>query len=716
MACNDRQLTQAQREEAFTQQRTAGVVRAARPFSGEATPENLVDYLNREVYPALRANREKLNDVYRQVTDNAPSANPLGYYFSTELASGADPTTGRLRLGVSLPQNGSTVISLSQQNGRAQDVAVWLDVMAGSITVPLGTVTLYDAIDPSRFLRFELDAMTDQGAYWDLAVTFAESSHDNPFVDGEAIFLSFIPGATPSGTVVPVGSLGPIAQSRILGRAEGAGTGDVTELTPTQVVAVIDGENATWTGAHSFTGASHTVNVTGAASITAGTTASITTTTGDINLTPGDDLVVTAADFVAIAATAGSVQFNAGVDVIAIATDDVILTASDNIALTAGTSITAASTADILLNATDGLGVAAGFSVANVATGDVVVNATSGIGIFAGFASAETSISADDISIGGDSGVAITAGIAAVTNVAAGILLSTANSITATTNSVERLEIESTGAWQLGGDVGTSGAVLTSRGSGTPPVWQVGSSNKSLCQWWEDFEFITQATLPGIFFAGSSGSWQMSLAGAAGGSSSVIAAEAGHPGIVRLTTHTVSGTLISLYRGSTNTTAPVGTAWVRGDQILRFEAVVRPTLTETKGLLIGFAEDVSSIITTGVGQSHIMAFMFDSANALLDVNIQCVTRESDGTAVINDSGISMTSIHGTWITLEIRQTTLGTVEFLINESVVATHTTQVPDSETLNCGLTVLTRAASATALDIDYVSFISHPLDRTAG
>jgi hypothetical protein len=55
-----------------------------------------------------------------------------------------------------------------------------------------------------------------------------------------------------------------LAQSRIIGRAEGAGTGVPTALTPTQVVAIIDGENATWTGVHSFTGASHTIDVTGA--------------------------------------------------------------------------------------------------------------------------------------------------------------------------------------------------------------------------------------------------------------------------------------------------------------------------------------------------------------------------------------------------------------------------------------------------------------------
>jgi hypothetical protein len=287
-------------------------------------------------------------------------------------------------------------------------------------------------------------------------------------------------------------------------------------------------------------------------------------------------------------------------------------------------------------------------------------------------------------------------------------------SIRLLTAATERLEIEADGAWQLGGDAGTEGCVLASRGASAPPVWQLGR-NKNICEWYEDFEYVTNSSLVGQFFGGSS-NWMTTVAGAAGGSTAAISAEAGHPGIVRLQTHTVSGTLVSLYRGSNSTGTPVGAAWVRGDQIRRFEAVVRPTLTETKGLLIGFAEELASVAITGTGQSHIMAFMFDSANTSLDVNLQCVTRESDGTATVTDSGISMTSVHGTWITLEILQDTLGTVEFLINGSVVATHNTQVPDSETMNCGCCVVTRAASATALDIDYVSFISQPLDRTAG
>lgn len=47
--------------------------------------------------------------------------------------------------------------------------------------------------------------------------------------------------------------LADMAQSRIKGRAEGAGTGPPTDLTPTEVVSIIDGEAPTWTALHTFT-------------------------------------------------------------------------------------------------------------------------------------------------------------------------------------------------------------------------------------------------------------------------------------------------------------------------------------------------------------------------------------------------------------------------------------------------------------------------------
>lgn len=218
-ACDlTRPLTQAQLEAGFNQQRT-GVGQALRPFSGSPTIENLLDYINRELVPVLRATRNAANDVWKQVVDNAPSANPLAFYFSTTTAA-ADPTAGRVRLNQAV-QNTATVIRVSESNGRLQSVQPWLDVMSGGPTTPLGTVTLLDSINPGRFLRFDLNTMTDQGAYWDLGVSFIEGSDASPFVDDEAVTIGFIAGVSAAGSTVPVGSLSPIANDTFLGNVSG---------------------------------------------------------------------------------------------------------------------------------------------------------------------------------------------------------------------------------------------------------------------------------------------------------------------------------------------------------------------------------------------------------------------------------------------------------------------------------------------------------------
>ncbi|MES2211305.1 MAG: glycosyl hydrolase family 28-related protein, partial [Chloroflexota bacterium] len=216
-ACDDRQLSEAQRQAGYQSQRT-GVVAAVRPFSGRPTIENLIDYINRELQPAVRRTRDKVNEIYLPVVDNAPSGNPLGFYFSTETGA-ADPTAGRIRLNAAT-QDTATILRVSESNGRLADVAPWLDVMSGGATTPLGVVTLTDAINPTRFIRFDLGTMTDAGSYWNLGVTPIESSHDNPFVDGGAVVISFIPGvggATPA--TIPPGAISPIAANSVLANA-----------------------------------------------------------------------------------------------------------------------------------------------------------------------------------------------------------------------------------------------------------------------------------------------------------------------------------------------------------------------------------------------------------------------------------------------------------------------------------------------------------------
>jgi hypothetical protein len=62
-------------------------------------------------------------------------------------------------------------------------------------------------------------------------------------------------------------------------------------------------------------------------------------------------------------------------------------------------------------------------------------------------------------------------GATALTNSTLTLQAAGASSIRLLTNSVERLEIEGTGAWQLGGVVGTAGQYPRSAGPGAPPVW-----------------------------------------------------------------------------------------------------------------------------------------------------------------------------------------------------------------------------------------------------
>ncbi len=262
MACNDRQLTEAQRQAGFGQQRS-GVNRAIRPFSGSQTLENLIDYVNRELGPALRATRDACNDVFLQVADNAPSANPLAFYFSTSTAA-ADPTVGRMRLNQAV-QNTATVIRVSESNGRLQSVQPWLDVMSGGPTTPLGTLTMVDAINPSRFLRFDLNTMTDQGAYWDLGVTIIESSDTNPFVEDEPVVIGFIAGVSAAGSTVPVGSLSPVARDTFLGNI-----GTTTAAPSAVPLANVDSTSIVYDGtAHEFQRAALTSEVTAAQNVNA---------------------------------------------------------------------------------------------------------------------------------------------------------------------------------------------------------------------------------------------------------------------------------------------------------------------------------------------------------------------------------------------------------------------------------------------------------------
>jgi hypothetical protein len=493
MACEDRQLTEAQRVAGYQNQRT-GVTQAVRPFSGKPTIDNLIDYINRELQPAVRRTRDAVNDVYLQVADNAPSGNPLGFYFSTETGA-ADPTAGRIRLNAS-PQNTGTILRVSESNGRLVDVAPWLDVMAGGATTPLGVVTLTDAINPGRFIRFDLNTMTDQGVYWDLGVTPIESSHVDPFVDGGAVVLSFIPGVggvTPA--TVPATSLSPIAGNTLLGNAT-ASSAAPTAI-PVNAVSVLGRSsgnltNLTVTGGNQYLRSDSSGTIVAFAGIGLTSLPSIGPNQIYANITEGFAVPTNVAlvDFAgdALEYDTATDQFNvrpsASVEILsdtlvraALAGGEVTAPQNSNVLTIELGVVTLAKMADIAQSRLLGRAEGAGTGAPQALTPAEVIAIIDGEDATWTGAHSFTG-AAHTVNVTGGILAQSTTGavdIAATTTVEVGagqtITLNGSSGVRVDTNTTQRLTIETAGAWDVGGSVGTASHVLRSAGAGTPPSW-----------------------------------------------------------------------------------------------------------------------------------------------------------------------------------------------------------------------------------------------------
>jgi alpha-D-ribose 1-methylphosphonate 5-triphosphate synthase subunit PhnG len=148
-----------------------------------------------------------------------------------------------------------------------------------------------------------------------------------PLSDGDKGDITLSSGATVwtiDNGAVTLAKQANLAQSTIIGRAEGAGTGVPQALTPTQVVSIIDGESPQWTSSHRFD-----------SFIQFGTSTSLPAT-GDIRKT--STLRLTSAD-----------------DIELIATDDVLLDANDLITVDAGGELALVAGNKISVNSTNGI-------------------------------------------------------------------------------------------------------------------------------------------------------------------------------------------------------------------------------------------------------------------------------------------------------------------------------------------------------------------------
>jgi hypothetical protein len=184
---------------------------------------------------------------------------------------------------------------------------------------------------------------------------------------GSALGFGTIATAGLANGAVTLAKMADLAQSTIIGRAEGAGTGVPTALTPAQVISIIDQQAVTWTANHAFNSTLFDVTTTSNLTLSAGTTLTLAAAS---TVTVASPMIVSNAarfdSYLHFGSTTGlpasgdirkgtvsALSIQSAVDVDIGAADDISLTATDTVAVSAGTNVTLAATADVSLSAGD---------------------------------------------------------------------------------------------------------------------------------------------------------------------------------------------------------------------------------------------------------------------------------------------------------------------------------------------------------------------------
>ena len=137
---------------------------------------------------------------------------------------------------------------------------------------------------------------------------------------------------------------------------------------------------------------------------------------------------------------------------------------------------------------------------------------------------------------------------------------------------------------------------------------------------------------------------------------------------------------------------------VAADKDIFFETRIKcSTVAQTDicvGLTVNFATNPEAMLTA----ADRIVFQVDDG----DASILCKTEKS-GTETSTDSGIDM--VDATYIVLGFSVNGTGSVQFFINGSIVATHTTNIVDDENLTVAAMSLSGNATGTrATDLDYI------------
>jgi hypothetical protein len=109
------------------------------------------------------------------------------YAFSTSVA--VDPAAGTLRL--SDTQLVFDHIYADQLDANGDDRTVTFAYINSSTAFDKGLIRLWKASDPTKWLLIRVTSVTDNSGWFDLEAPLIESSEASPFVNGDAIYLSF---------------------------------------------------------------------------------------------------------------------------------------------------------------------------------------------------------------------------------------------------------------------------------------------------------------------------------------------------------------------------------------------------------------------------------------------------------------------------------------------------------------------------------------------
>lgn len=494
------------------------------------------------------------------------------------------------------------------------------------------------------------------------------------------------------------------AQNRFLGRIS-VGAGDIEELTGTQATTLLDTFTSALKGLApaSGGGATNFLRADGTWAAPSSGTAGHVIKDDDVSMTQRAGL-----------------NFRSSTTINAILTDDAganetevahTVNQTADFAWTGEHSFTAvnfttALTGNLILATTDGAGIFAGYAGAGLSAGDIMLNATSGIGIFAGHAAAEVAMSENDISVGALLGLALTAGVAPVTNVANGLLLETgASNFRIVTNGVERLEITSAGEWQVDSSSGDPGQVLTSNGPGVPPSWQFPGMTSALLSVRDDFTGGHQGFNQGLY--GETG-WCRVRTGDSNGEAVGIQGEDNHPGIVRMETGNPVATAqtVALVRGTNSNNAnQESIAQMSANDVDYMEFVVRCTGTITLAVYRAGLMDDGLLSTAG---AHGIFFRLQPST---DTSWHVVARNS---SVETDTDTGVVAVAGTWYKLQAIRTGATAFDFYINDVLVASiSNANVPTTDLCQMVMSVQSTTATNRQFDIDFAAFAGNSVVR---